>query len=112
MTGTPEAEPPDRSIGGPQPTSLYGGRHSSRTPAIRVAATYYLGSGPYVFGSPVSRFVFALVGAILLIGNHAISEYLLWPSLTQVQRAAHSFGRRDRPLCSCTIVNMGFLGWP
>ena len=30
----------------------------------------------YVFGSPVSRFAFALVGAILPIGNHTISEYL------------------------------------
>src|SRR5579875_1618177 len=30
----------------------------------------------YVFGSPVSRFAFALVGAVLLVGNDAISEYL------------------------------------
>src|SRR5260221_11926338 len=30
----------------------------------------------YVFGSPVSRFAFALVEAILLVGNHTISEYL------------------------------------
>ncbi len=30
----------------------------------------------YVFGSPVSRFTFTQVGAVLLIGNHTISEYL------------------------------------
>jgi thiosulfate dehydrogenase (quinone) large subunit len=38
-------------------------------------AAHY-GRRTYVFGSPVSRFAFALAGAILFVGNHAISEYL------------------------------------
>jgi hypothetical protein len=37
-----------------------------------------MGDGRHVLGSPVGRFAFALAGTILLIGNHAISEYLRW----------------------------------
>jgi hypothetical protein len=44
---------------------------SDPTPAIYNDTVHW-----YVFGSPVSRFAFVLVGTVLLVGNHTISEYL------------------------------------
>jgi adenylate kinase family enzyme len=51
-------------------------RLSDRSGTTMPAWTSLLLDRTYVFGSPVSRFAFALVGAVLLVGNDAISEYL------------------------------------
>jgi hypothetical protein len=59
----------------------------------------YLGAAiMYVFGSPVGRFAFALLGTMLLIGNQIISEYL---------RDHHHYGviTVSRPGATTTIVN-------